>query len=221
MTIRLYVDSSHARPGSGNGSYRFDLSEGFTIKTIQILHVSLANTIHNVYRYTRGITVSLNGQTDVFGIRPGFYSPETLALTVRESLGDVVTAVDGKLMWDLGEITMDATQTDDISLGLPRTVLSGVFETTPVLISPNCVGICIQELDSVFCVTTGKTPCRPTIVVPLVSGHGTIETFTPKTAQIYQCNVQQLSSLTVTITDMSTGLVLDSTGQFSIEILCN
>jgi hypothetical protein len=222
MSVRLHIDSQHTRPGNNTkGSYTFDLSEGFTVRSVQVLHVVVANTFYNIPGQIAVPVSNGSGQTDTMEIKAGFYQPPDLADIIRLGLGNVVQAVNEKLVWTLGIIEIDGGDLGIPALGLPPGVSTGSFESTPIFTPVSCVGICIRELDAVFCVTTGTVPCRPTVIVPLTNGHGMFEVYEPKQPQTYKCNVQQLSSLTVEIRDMATGLILDSAGSFSIEILCN
>jgi hypothetical protein len=186
-----------------------------------VLYASLANSIFNIPRAIDVPVYTASGQADTMRIPPGFYTPSDIAAVVRLNLGDVVSAAEGKLVWNLGSIQINGGATGIPALGISSAVVTGSFETTPVLSAPSCVGICIRELDAIFCVTTGSVPCRPTVVLPLVNGHGMFETYEPKQPQTYQCNVQALSTLTVEIRDMASGQILDSVDSFAMEILCN
>ena len=222
----VYIDSRSRATGTpANAS--FILSRGLHgLSQIHIRSFSFSNMIYNIDEFNNKLMVASNTTTITIILPPKFYTTSEFVTALNQQIlllhmteGTMVTLQNNTLTWTLqfGYRLLGGSMSDVIGMFLPS--LSGTFETTLTLSSPQAISVVCREVQSQaenITVQKNLIGFTPLLITSLDKGYGMLEVYEPQTRYIENFSVRDTDRLSFLLCDPRTGRILSEITSWSL-----
>ena len=227
----IYIDSRSRATGTpANAS--FILNRGLHgLSQIHIRSFSFSNVIYNIDEYNNKLTIGNDVTTATIVIPPKFYTTGEFVVALNSQIlafmriqcpsiiGTVVSIQNNTLTWNIlyGYRLLGGTMSDVI--GMFQTSLTGTFETTLTLSSPQAISVICREVQSQaenITVQKNLIGFTPLLITSLDKGYGLLEVYEPQTRYIENFSIRDTDRLSFLLCDPRTGRILSEITSWSL-----